>query len=152
MALLLEKDGGVAYITLNRPEVLNAFNIQQATDFIAAVTKCARDSDVRCVVVRGAGRAFCAGGDMKEQFASLQAGNSGGDHFRAVGALVHQAFIAVRECLKPFIASLHGWVAGAGVGLALACDLRVAADDVKVMIGFPHTVGIEEPASRKERS
>jgi 2-(1,2-epoxy-1,2-dihydrophenyl)acetyl-CoA isomerase len=142
MGLLLEKDGPIAYITLNRPEVLNAFNIQQATDFIGAVAKCNRDSDVRCIVVRGAGRAFCSGGDMKEQYANLRAGNDGGEHFRAVGDLVHQAFVAVRACLKPFVASIHGWAAGAGFGLALACDLRVAADDSQFMIGFPHTVGI----------
>lgn len=142
MVLKLEKDGPVAYITLNRPEVLNAFNVQQATDLIGAVAKCNRDNDVRCVVIRGAGRAFCAGGDMKEQFASIKAGNDGGEHFRAVGDLVHQAFVSIRACLKPFVASMHGWTAGAGFGLGLACDIRVAAADTQMMIGFSHTVGI----------
>jgi len=142
MSLKLEKEGPIAYIILNRPELLNAFNAQMATDLIGAVAKCNRDSSVRCVVIRGEGRAFCSGGDMKEQFASLKAGNDGGEHFRTVGDLVHDAFVAVRSSPKIFIASIHGWAAGAGFGLSLACDLRVATTDTKMLIGFSHQVGI----------
>ena len=142
MALKFEKDGPIAYITMDRPETLNAFDCQQATDLIGAVARINRDKEVRCVIIRGEGRMFCAGGDMKEQYASLKAGNDAGDQFRYVGDLVHDAFVSIRACLKPFVASIDGWAAGAGFGLALACDLRIATTDTQMMIGFAHTVGI----------
>ena len=143
--VLVENDGGVRIITLNRPDSLNAFNEGIMRDLRDATADAARDESVGCVVVTGAGRGFCAGGDLKE--GGGRAGTA--DPFR--GARVEQGFTRLRgfmeashllhEMPKPTIAMVNGPVAGAGIGLAGACDLRFAGESATFLSAFERIGG-----------
>src|SRR3954470_14100366 len=115
------RGGAVLTITLNRPDVLNAFNadLQRA---LAAALKEARADDVRAVVVTGAGRGFCVGQDLTE-FREAP-----GDIRERLRATYHPNIFAIRELEKPVIAAVNGAAAGAGMSFACACDLRIASD------------------------
>ena len=121
--------GAVLTITLNRPEVLNAFN-RTMHDALAAALKDARDPDIRAVVVTGAGRGFCVGQDLTE-FREA----SGDIAYRLRGSY-HPNILAIRALEKPVIASVNGPAAGAGLSFAAACDLRIAADSATFIPAF----------------
>jgi 2-(1,2-epoxy-1,2-dihydrophenyl)acetyl-CoA isomerase len=123
------RDGGAMTITLNRPEVFNAFNAALHAA-LAAALKEARDPEVRAVVITGAGRGFCAGQDLTE---FREAPGDIGDRLRAT---YHPNILAIRALEKPVIASVNGPVAGAGLSLACACDIRIAADAASFVPGF----------------
>ena len=123
------RDGGVLTITLNRPDVLNAFNAAMHRALQAAFKE-ARDDEVRAVVVTGAGRGFCVGQDLTE-FREA-AGDIGG----RLRASYHPTILGLRGLEKPVVAAVNGAAAGAGVSLALACDLRVAADSATFVPAF----------------
>src|SRR5438067_4459583 len=123
------RDGGVLTITLNRPDVLNAIN-GAVHRGIAAGLREARDPEVRAVVVTGAGRGFCVGQDLREF--DEHPGNTG-DMLRAT---YHPNMLAIRALEKPVIAAVNGPCAGAGVSLACACDLRIAAESAGFIPGF----------------
>jgi 2-(1,2-epoxy-1,2-dihydrophenyl)acetyl-CoA isomerase len=134
-AVLLDTIGGVATITLNRPESLNAFDRAMHEGLYGALDSVAADEGVRCVVLRGEGRGFSAGADLRSE--DLKRGDGEppdlGGYLRATyGRTVAQ--LAALE--KPVLASLHGPVYGAGLGLALACDLRVAARSAVFSVAF----------------
>jgi 2-(1,2-epoxy-1,2-dihydrophenyl)acetyl-CoA isomerase len=142
MPLLVEMNHGTAWVTLNRPDSLNAMNVELMDALRRNLSDLARDQATRCVVLRGAGRSFCAGGDIAE-IKRRQPDDSGApiggrleEHART---LVHHAESAVllRTMPKPTVALLHGHVFGGGVSLALAADLRLAADSTKMRMGFP---------------
>src|SRR5436190_687573 len=114
------RDGAVQTIVLNRPDVLNAFN-RALHGALRDALKDARDPEVRAVVITGAGRGFCAGQDLTE-FAEA------GDVGEALRATYHPNILAIRALEKPVIAAVNGVCAGAGVSLACACDIRIAAD------------------------
>jgi 2-(1,2-epoxy-1,2-dihydrophenyl)acetyl-CoA isomerase len=127
--VLTARDGGVLTITLNRPDVLNALNAAVHAG-LAVALKEARDPDVRAVVLTGAGRGFCDGQDLRE----FQEGvRDVAEHLRRT---YHPNLSAIRELEKPVIAALNGPVAGAGLSLACACDVRIAADDASLVPGF----------------
>ena len=131
--VLFEKSGGVADVALNRPNKLNAFDATMHEELYAALDEAANDDGVRCVVLRGEGRGFSAGADL----AGIREGSDGapdlGEYLRnTYGRLIRR--MASME--KPLVASLHGPVYGAGVGLSLACDLRVAAHSAKFSVAF----------------
>ena len=115
-----ERHGAVALLTLNRPEVLNAFDTQLRADLLAAAQRAEADPEVRVVVLTGAGRAFCAGADLAD--ATLDDG---------IGALIEREYrpslLAIRESTKPWIAAVNGAARGAGVDMALMCDIRWCA-------------------------
>jgi 2-(1,2-epoxy-1,2-dihydrophenyl)acetyl-CoA isomerase len=123
------RDGGVLTITLNRPEAYNALTTSMHAALRAALDD-ARAPDVRAVVVTGAGKGFCAGQDMKE-FESVDRDIAG--HLEAS---YHPNVRAIRALEKPVIAAVNGAAAGAGLSLACACDIRIAADDAMFVPGF----------------
>ncbi len=127
--VLTSRDGAVLTITLNRPEVYNAFNREVHAALRDALTE-AQDAAVRCVVVTGAGKGFCAGQDLKE-FAEVS--TSIGD---ALEQTYHPNIRLVRGLEKPVIAAVNGAAAGAGLSFACACDVRVASDAATFVPGF----------------
>ena len=122
------RDGAVLTITLNRPDVLNAFN-SALHAALAAALKEARDPAARAVVITGAGRGFCAGQDLAEFTDMPDVGDSLRDTY-------HPNVLAIRALEKPVIASVNGACAGAGLSLACACDIRIAADSAAFVPGF----------------
>ncbi len=115
-------DAGVLTITLNRPDVLNAFNRTMTDEIQDALKKAERDSTVRCVVFTGAGRAFSAGEDLKARTAE---GNS--DFGSTLKQRYNPIILKMRNMDKPVLGAINGVAAGAGCSLALACDMRVAS-------------------------
>jgi 2-(1,2-epoxy-1,2-dihydrophenyl)acetyl-CoA isomerase len=125
-ALRLERAGALAVITLDRPDVLNAFDESLTAALASAVDEVATDPRVRAVVITGAGRAFSAGQDLRDRLAMVEAGKDLhlGDELRR---RYHPVIASIRTMRKPVIAAVNGVVAGAGLGIAAACDVRVAA-------------------------
>jgi 2-(1,2-epoxy-1,2-dihydrophenyl)acetyl-CoA isomerase len=133
-ALISDRDAAVLTLTLNRPEALNALNRELTGALRTALEAAARDQEVGAVILTGAGRAFCAGADLKDVSARQQAGDSdlGGDLRTNYAPMIR----AIRACPKPIIAALNGTAAGAGLSLALACDLRIAAAGAPLIVVF----------------
>jgi 2-(1,2-epoxy-1,2-dihydrophenyl)acetyl-CoA isomerase len=124
----ITRDGAVQTITLNRPDVLNAFNLT-LHEQLGQALKEARDPEVRAVVLTGAGRGFSVGQDLKE----FEAGE---DVVARLRGLYDRNVVALRALEKPVIAAINGPVAGGGLGFALACDLRIAADSASFVPAF----------------
>src|SRR6185312_10584431 len=122
------RDGAVQTITLNRPDVLNAFNRALHASLRDALKE-ARDPEVRAVVLTGAGRGFSAGQDLTEF-------GEAGDVGDTLRATYHPHVLAIRALEKPVIAAVNGVCAGAGLSLACVCDIRIAADDASFVPGF----------------
>ena len=133
--ILYKENSGVATLALNRPEVLNAFNGQLHKDLHGALDRAAADDKVRCVVLRGEGRGFSAGADLRGEDLQ-QDGHETTDLGEYLRETYSKTITKITSMDKPVIAALHGPVYGAGVGLALACDLRVAAESVKFSVAF----------------
>ena len=135
MTLTYELDGAVAIITLNRPDVLNAFNDDLGHALVASVEKAASDDAVRCVVITGAGRAFSAGEDLGALAEGYQAGEVP-DLGRTLVDRYNPLIRAIRATPKPVVAAVNGVAAGAGASLALACDFRIASEHAKLVLAF----------------
>ena len=127
--VLTSREGAVLTVTLNRPEVYNAFNRALHDALREALTE-AQDPAVRCVVVTGAGKGFCAGQDLKE-FGQVSASIRD-----ALEQTYHPNIRLVRALEKPVIAAVNGPAAGAGLSFACACDIRVASDTATFVPGF----------------
>src|SRR5437762_1272431 len=129
--ILYDLTEGVLTITLNRPEVLNAFNGKMGSELLDALKKAERDLAVRCVVLTGAGRAFSSGEDLKARQA---------EGITGFGATLRDRYnpivLKMRNMEKPVIGAINGVAAGAGCSLALACDLRIASDKASFMEVF----------------
>ncbi len=134
-AVCWKREGSVAVITLNRPAQYNVINREMALAFRRALWECWESEEVRAVVLTGSGNAFCAGGDLKSFAADLEAGRIG-TSFEALVPIFHSAILALREMPKPVVAALNGVVAGGGLGLALACDFRIASPKVSLHTAF----------------
>lgn len=124
-----QRDGGVITITLNRPDVLNAFDAAMHDGFRAALKE-ARDPEVRAVVLTGAGRGFCVGQDLKE---FREGAGDLGDRLRST---YNRNVVALATLEKPVLAAVNGPAAGAGLSLACACDLRLAAESATFVPAF----------------
>ena len=131
--ILFDKAEGVADVALNRPKKLNAFDATMHEELYAALEDAASDDEVRCVVLRGEGRGFSAGADL----AGILEGSDGtpdlGEYLRNTYSRLVRLMVSME---KPIVASLHGPVYGAGVGISLACDLRIAAGSAKFSVAF----------------
>jgi enoyl-CoA hydratase/carnithine racemase len=128
------EDGGVATITLDRPETLNSLTFEVYRELVACFRTLAGRSGVRAVVITGAGRAFCTGGDVKEIIGELLRADLQG--LRDFTRLTCDVVRAMRALPRPIVASLNGPVAGAGAAIALAADLRVASETAKIAFLF----------------
>src|SRR5579862_959717 len=132
--LLIRQKEAVVTIVMNRPEVLNAFNDLMLQELIEAVEEVGQDTDVRCVVLTGAGRAFGSGQDLR-RFANAYTSAEPmkvSEHL----AEYHRLVRALRGMPKPVIAAVRGVAAGISCNVALACDLRIAADDASFIEAF----------------
>jgi 2-(1,2-epoxy-1,2-dihydrophenyl)acetyl-CoA isomerase len=129
--IIYEKQNGVATLTLNRPQSLNAFIPQMNQEVLDALRSSERDQEVRCVMITGAGRAFCAGQDLKGRTPE-QKGSLGASLREKYNPMIRQ----IRGMEKIVIAAVNGVAAGAGCNFALACDLRVASEDAKFIQSF----------------
>jgi len=120
----------VATVWMNNPPV-NAVSSQLMADLTLALDQFSEDTDVRCVVLTGAGRIFCAGADLKGRSEMLAQPAGLTQHSRRTRELFH----AIRECAKPVIAAINGPALGAGLGIAASCDILIAADSAS--LGLP---------------
>lgn len=129
---LYDIDKGVATITLNRPDQLNAFTLTMREELIRLFAEADKDDAVRAVVVTGAGRAFCAGADLSAGGSTFDRAqvSSIGEHRDGGGQVALAAF----NCRKPVIAAINGHAVGVGITMTLAMDMRIAAEDAR--IGF----------------
>jgi 2-(1,2-epoxy-1,2-dihydrophenyl)acetyl-CoA isomerase len=132
--VLSARDGAVLTLTLNRPEALNALNRETTGALRTAFEAASNDRQVGAIILTGAGRAFCAGADLKDVSARQQAGDTdlGADLRTNYAPMIR----AIRACPKPVIAALNGTAAGAGLSLALACDLRIGAVGAQLIVVF----------------
>ena len=121
--ILRSSDSGVLTLTLNRPDALNSFNVEMKEALLAALKDAARDREVRVVVLTGAGRAFSAGQDLKERQAPGAA-----DLGTELRTRYNPIILAMRRLEKPIIGAINGVAAGAGISVALACDIRIASE------------------------
>ncbi|GAA4926797.1 2-(1,2-epoxy-1,2-dihydrophenyl)acetyl-CoA isomerase [Nonomuraea thailandensis] len=123
----------VATITLDRPDAMNSLTVEVKQALLDALRRAAGDRGVRAVLLTGSGRAFCAGQDLREHAANLEAG-------RGLAGTVREHYNPIVELIttmpKPVVAAVNGVAAGAGASLAFACDLRVASDRAKFALAF----------------
>lgn len=129
--IIYEKENGVGTLTLNRPQSLNAFVPEMNREVLEALKDAERDKEVRSLVITGAGRAFCAGQDLKGRTPE-QKGSLGDSLREKYNPMIRQ----IRQMETIVIAAVNGVAAGAGCNLALACDLRVASEEAKFIQSF----------------
>lgn len=132
--ILVSENAGIATITLNRPDKLNAFIGHMRRDLAEALERAGSDRSIRVVIITGAGRAFCSGGDVRFM-AELMERHDSEEFARILGA-GRRVITAIRTMTKPVIAAVNGPAAGAGFNLALACDLRVASNNATFSQSF----------------
>ena len=130
--LRVEREGPIASVVLIWPEKLNALSFASWSELGKQMRELSADTDLRCVILRGAGdKAFAAGADISE-FPDLRADSTQG---RTYGELIHDTMLAVSDCLHPTIAMIRGVCVGGGLEVALGCDLRIASEDSR--FGIP---------------
>jgi len=146
--LLLEvEEGGLAWITFNRPEARNALSLAMRDGLAEYTAQVEFDDSVRCVVLRGAGGHFMAGGDIKrfKDFQQVSASERSREILKGLHTL-HFAIYRLRRMNKPVLCSVQGAAAGAGVSVVAACDLTIAADDAYFVLSYAN-IGISPDAS-----
>jgi 2-(1,2-epoxy-1,2-dihydrophenyl)acetyl-CoA isomerase len=135
--LVINVKDNVAYITLNRPERLNSFDLKLGEELHEVLRNLSEDTNVRTVVIKGTGKGFCGGGDVKEMYAAEDKPKFLKDLTKAI----HRCVVDMREMEKPVIAAVNGAAFGAGLSLALACDIIVASKNAKMNTAFI-TIGL----------
>ena len=147
--VIYEKEHGVAIMTMNRPEVKNAFDQTMSSEMIDVLTQAAKDPDVNALIITGAGKAFCSGADVsylkftQETFpfqSTMESDVRGRDN-------VLTMVLKIRSLPKPVIAAVNGLAAGGGLSIALACDIRLASEDASFNMIFTKRGVIPEAGS-----
>jgi 2-(1,2-epoxy-1,2-dihydrophenyl)acetyl-CoA isomerase len=132
--LVLDRSDGVATLTLNRPDSMNSLSVELKEALVEVVPELARDESVRAVVLTGAGRGFCVGQDLREHVAMLESGDPA--PLSTVTQHYNPIVTALAGMPKPVIAAVNGMAAGAGAGLAFACDFRIASSGAGFLLAF----------------
>ena len=145
--ITLDITDGIAFITLNRPEARNALSLEMREGLGQFAAQVEFDDAVRCVVLRGAGGHFMAGGDIK-RFKDMQSSPPAQRNAEVLNGLhsLHFAIYRLRSMKKPVLASVQGAAAGAGVSLLAACDLAIAGDDAYFTLAYAH-IGLSPDGS-----
>jgi 2-(1,2-epoxy-1,2-dihydrophenyl)acetyl-CoA isomerase len=130
-SVLFQKENGVGYITLNRPDKYNSYNREMALALQQYLDDCAGDAEIRCVYITGAGKGFCSGQDLSEAM------NPSPEEFeRMVREHYNATILRIRNIEKPVIAAVNGVAAGAGANIALACDIVLASENASFLQAF----------------
>ena len=129
----VESRGAVAVVTINRPDVSNTLNLQTAMDLLAAAMTCGRNPAVRAVVLTGAGRNFCFGGDLRGM---LNKGKGADAYLRELTTYLHEAISHFARMDAPLIAAVNGTAAGAGIGLVAMADLALCGESSKFNLAY----------------
>ncbi|MGH9745950.1 MAG: enoyl-CoA hydratase/isomerase family protein [Candidatus Acidiferrales bacterium] len=132
--VLEERNGSIATIRMNRPERLNALNIDLGRGLVHALLRASQDNSVRAVVITGAGRGFCAGGDL-ELLRDLRKRNAS-DELKGLLEAGKEMCLSIATMTKPVLAAVNGPAAGGGMNLALAADMRIASDQANFSESF----------------
>jgi enoyl-CoA hydratase/carnithine racemase len=132
--ILLEQDGAIATITLNRAEKLNAYTTTMGDEFTHAFRSLQRDARTRVIILTGAGRAFCAGVDLEHLKAHGEGRNASAGPRLGEEDFLRRLPLEMRDSPKPIIAALNGHAVGVGMTMVMPCDIRIAAHDAK--LGF----------------
>jgi 2-(1,2-epoxy-1,2-dihydrophenyl)acetyl-CoA isomerase len=133
---LVVEENGAATVELNRPQSLNAWNKQFGMDLLGTLRRAAEDDAVRAVVIRGAGRAFSSGADLKDFGGGETTPDGRPDVYKMLTERYHPIMHAIREMPKPVVAAVHGPAVGIGCSLALCCDLIVASESAYFLLAF----------------
>ncbi len=133
--VLLDIRDDIAHIILNRPGAMNALNLEMAKALLDAAMRCDETTGVRAVVIAGAGKTFCAGGDVK-RFGAEDADEQLPIYVRAITTYLHAAISSLARMNAPVIAAVEGSAAGGGMSLALACDLIIAAESARFTAAY----------------
>jgi 2-(1,2-epoxy-1,2-dihydrophenyl)acetyl-CoA isomerase len=131
--LLFDIRENVAHITLNRPEAANSINEEMGKDLMHAALRCDEDPEIRAVLISGAGKIFSGGGDLK---AFLAKGDQLPYHVKEITTYLHAAISRLTRMDAPVVAAVRGAVAGAGMSIAIACDIVVAAETTRFMVAY----------------
>jgi 2-(1,2-epoxy-1,2-dihydrophenyl)acetyl-CoA isomerase len=132
--LSIDRTEGVATVTMNRPESMNSLSVELKQALLAGIDEVSRDDAVRAVVLTGSGRGFCVGQDLREHVALLQAGDPA--PLTTVTEHYNPLVLGLAGLPKPVIAAVNGMAAGAGAGIAFACDFRIAAKEAAFLLAF----------------
>jgi 2-(1,2-epoxy-1,2-dihydrophenyl)acetyl-CoA isomerase len=131
-SVLFEVRDNVGHVTLNRPKAGNALDLEMAKELMAAASRCEADRSVRAVLLKGAGKSFCAGGDVKVFAAQEQLPQ----YLREITSYLHLAVSRFARLDAPVIAAVHGSAAGGGFSLAISCDLVIAAESATFLMAY----------------
>ena len=131
--LIFDVKEGVAHITLNRPDAANSINEEMGKDLMHAALRCDEDPEIRAVLISGAGKIFSGGGDLK---AFLSKGDQLPYHVKEITTYLHAAMSRLTRMDAPVVAAVHGAVAGAGMSIAIACDIVVAAETTRFTVAY----------------
>lgn len=123
----------IVEVALNRPETYNAFNLEMVSRLADHLSRLAKDSGVKGIVIAGKGKAFCAGGDLRY---AVDSPDGAGAAFHRLAAQFHLAIVEIRRMRKPVVAAIHGVAAGGGFSLALACDFRVMEKKARLIQAY----------------
>ena len=134
--VILKKEGHIATITMNRPEMMNALNLQMLQEMVAAIDEIARNDDVRVVVLTGAGRVFCSGADISEGGKASGLSGTPVEMHRNLRDSYQKVALGLQRLDKPTIAMVNGAAVGAGCDFAFACDMRVGSEKARFRNGF----------------